>query len=132
MERPFRRDLTGIDKGSLEVAMATAFMTTSTVPFPGKEQKALEFAAQSVEFWSKQAAEDRCTEPEWFFFPNGVGHLMVKGDRADLEEVLNSDEGRRLMRRGLLLLEGWQFALGDTGTGAERFLAEYVAELSTA
>jgi hypothetical protein len=53
----------------------------------------LDFAAQSVEFWSKQAAEGRCTEPEWFFFPDGVGHLMVEGDRADREEVLNSDQG---------------------------------------
>ena len=112
--------------------MDTAFMTTWTVPFPGREQKALEFAAQSVEFWGKQAADGRCTEPEWFFFPDGVGHLMVKGDRAALEEVLNSDEGRRLMRRGLLLLQGWQYALADTGIGAERFLAEYVDELATA
>ena len=112
--------------------MDTAFMTTWTVPFPGREQQALEFAGQSVEFWGKQAAEGRCTEPEWFFFPDGVGHLIVKGDREALQDILNSDEGRRLMRRGLVLLQDWQYALGDTGSGAERFLAEYTAELTTA
>ncbi len=110
--------------------MDAAFMATWRVPFPGREQKALEFAAQSVEFWGKQAADGRCTEPEWFFFPDGVGHLMVKGDRVVLEDVMNSDELRRLLARGALLLQDWQYALGDTGSGAERFMADYAAELA--
>ena len=37
--------------------MDAAFMTTWTFPFPGREQQALEFAAQSVQFWSRHAAE---------------------------------------------------------------------------
>jgi hypothetical protein len=111
--------------------MDTAFMTTWTVPFPGREQQALEFAAQTMEFWAKRTADGDCTEPEWFFFPDGVGHLIVKGDRAVLEAILDSDDGRRMMRRGLLLLQDWQYALGDTGSGAERFLADYTAELAT-
>jgi hypothetical protein len=36
------------------------------------------------------------------------------------------------MRRGLLLLRDWKHALGDTGSGAERFLADYTAERPSA
>jgi hypothetical protein len=111
--------------------MDAAFMTTWKVPYPGREQQALEFAVQSAEFWGKQAADGRCTEPEWFFFPEGVGHLMVKGDRVVLEELVNSDDVRRLLARGMLLLQDWQYALGDTGSAAERFITDYAAELAS-
>ena len=77
--------------------MDAAFMTTWTFPFPGREQQALEFAGQSAQFWSRLAAEGRCTEPEWFFFPDGINHLMVKGERRVLEELLDSDETRRIL-----------------------------------
>jgi hypothetical protein len=106
-------------------------MTTWTVPFQGRQQQALGSAAQTVELWGKHAADGRRTAPEWFFVLDGVGHLPVKGDRAVLEAILRSDESRRMMRRGLLLLQDWQYALGDTGSGAERFLADYTTELAS-
>ena len=87
-----------------------------------------EFAAQSVEFWSRQAAEGRCTEPEWFFFPDGVNHLMVKGDRRVLEELLDGDEARRILARGSLLLRDWHHGLGDTGGAAKRYIDDWAAE----
>jgi hypothetical protein len=93
--------------------------------------KALELGAQSGEYWGKQAAEGRCTAPEWFFFPNGAGMWMVKGERRVLEELLNSDEARRLLVRGSLLLEDWQFTFAETGSRAERFMGQYAAELET-
>jgi len=111
--------------------MDAVFMTSWTVPFPGREHKALEFGVEAVEFWSKQAADGRCTEPEWFFFPEGVGHFLVKGDRVALEEILDSDEGRHMLRRGVLLMQDWKYALGDTGSAAERFMADYGAELAS-
>ena len=110
--------------------MDAAFMTTWTFPFPGREQQALEFAAQSVQFWSRQAAEGRCTEPEWFFFPDGINHLMVKGDRRVLEELLDSDETRRILARGSLLLQDWHHGLGDTGGAAKRYIDDWAAELA--
>jgi hypothetical protein len=112
--------------------MDAAFMSTWTFPVPGREQRALEFAAESAAFWSRQAAEGRCTEPEWFFFPDGVNHLMVKGHRRVLEELLDTDETRRILARGSLLLQGWHHALGDTGTGAKRYIDDWAAEVTTA
>ena len=111
--------------------MDAAFMTTWTFPIPGREQKALEFAAQSVEFWSRQAAEGYCTEPEWFFFPDGVNHLMVKGERVALEGLLNRTETRRVLARGCLLLQDWHYGLGDTGSGAKQFIDDWAAELAS-
>ena len=110
--------------------MDAAFVTTWKVPFAGREQKALEFAAQAEEFWGKQAAEGRCTTPEWFFFPNGMGMWMIKGDRAVLAELVNSDEARRLLVRGNLFLEDWQYTFADTGSAAEQFMATYATELA--
>jgi len=111
--------------------MDTAIVTIWKIPFPGREMKALEFAAQAAEYWGKQAAEGRCTSPEMFFFPNGVGMWMVKGERQDLEILISGDEARRLLVRGSLLLEDWQFTLAEAGSGAERYLGQYAAELAT-
>ena len=111
--------------------MDAAFVTTWRVPFPGREQKALELAGESAEFWGKQAAEGRCTAPEWFFFPNGVGMWMVKGERTVLEGLVNSDEARRLLVRGNLFLQDWQYTFAETGSAAEQFMAAYAAELAS-
>ena len=110
--------------------MDAVFMSTWTFPFPGREGRALVFAAESVEFWSRQAAQGRCTEPEWFFFPDGINHLMVKGDRRTLEELLDEDETRRIFARGSLLLQDWHYGIGDTGTAAKRYIDDWAAELA--
>jgi len=110
--------------------MDTAFVTTWKIPFPGREMKALELGAQSGEYWGKQAAEGRCTAPEWFFFPNGTGMWMVKGERRVLEDLVNGDEVRRLLVRGSLLLEDWQYMFVETASGAERLMGQYAAELA--
>jgi hypothetical protein len=105
--------------------MDTAFVISWKVPFPGREKQALELAAQAEEYWGKQASEGRCTAPEWFFMPSGWAMWMVKGEHQVLEELIRSDEARRLLARGTLLLEDWQYALAETGSGAERFMADY-------
>ena len=111
--------------------MDTALVITWKVPFPGRERRALELAAQSEDYWGKQAAAGRCTSPEWFFLPNGVGMWMMKADRAVLEELLASTEARRLLVRGSLLLEDWQYALADTASRAQQFMENYATELET-
>ena len=110
--------------------MDSAFVVMWKVPFPGREQKALELGVQAEEFWGKQAAEGRCTAPEMFFFPNGLRMWMVKGEREVLEKLVASDEARRLLVRGNLFMQGWEYSLVDTGTAGERFLAEWAEELT--
>ena len=111
--------------------MDTAFVTTWKVPFPGREKNALEFATLAEEFWGKQAAEGRCTTPEWFFFSDGTGMWMVKGEREVLEDLVNTDEVRRLLVKGTLFMQDWKYGFAETGSAAERFIGDYAAELAT-
>ena len=107
--------------------MDTAFVITWTTPFAGREEQALGLGAEADEYWGAQAKDGRCTEPEWFFFGNGVGMWMVKGDRHVLEELADSDTARRLLAKGSLLLQNWQASFAHTGAGAERYLGEYAS-----
>lgn len=111
--------------------MDTAFVITWSVPFPGRERQALELAGESEEFWGKMAAEGRCSQPEWFFFPNGTGMWMVKGEAQQLWELAESQEGRRLRTRGALLLQDWRYSFAESGAGAQRFMTEYAAALDS-
>ena len=110
--------------------MDAAFVVMWKVPFPGREQKALELGAQSEEFWGKQAAAGRCTRPEYFFLPNGLRIWVVKGEREVLDKLVQSDEARVLLVRGNLLMQDWQYTLADTGSAGEQFLAEWANEVS--
>ena len=108
--------------------MDTAMILTWTTPFPGREKKALEFGAEAEEFWGKQASAGRCTPPEWFFLPNGTGMWIIKGDRDVLEGLLAEGQGRKLLVKGGLLLQNWQWTLAETGGAAEKYLGDYSAE----
>lgn len=105
--------------------MNTALIISWKAAIPGREQKALEFAADADEYWGKQASQGRCTSPEWFFLPTGGGIWMVKGDRKVLEDLVAADDSRRLLARGALLLEDWQYLLAEAGSGAEQFMKDY-------
>ena len=107
--------------------MDTALIITWKIPFPGREKQALEFAADADSFWGKQAADGKCTSPEWFFLSSGMGMWMVKGERRVLGELVASEEATHLLVRGNLLLQDWQYTLADTGSAAERFMGEYAS-----
>lgn len=112
--------------------MDTAFIITWKAPYPGREAGALELAVESNEYWGKLAADGKCTPPEWFFLPTGTGMWIVKGDRRVLEELVETDEARRLITKGTLLLDDWQWCLARTGGAAEQFIGEYAAAAQAA
>jgi hypothetical protein len=105
--------------------MDTALVISWKVPFPGREKQALGLAAEADEYWGKLAAEGKCTQPEWFFMPDGWGMWMIKGERRILEELLQSEPSRRLRAKGALLLDAYTWALAETGAGAQRFMTDY-------
>lgn len=109
--------------------MDSALIITWKVPFPGRERHALQLAAEAGEHWGALAAEGKCTTPEWYFLPTGWGMWMVKGERRVLLDLLEADESRRLLARGALLLEDWQWTLAEAGAGAERYMGEYAREI---
>jgi len=107
--------------------MNAALVVTWKVPFPGRERQALGFAAESNDYWGNLAAEGKCTAPEWYFLPDGWAMWIVRGERQALDELVAAEQTARLLARGLLLMDGWQYRLADTGSGAERFLTAYTA-----
>ena len=93
---------------------------------PGREMKALEFAAESAEFWGKLAAEGKCTVPEQFISPaTGRGYWFVKGDREVLLQLQDTDEVKALSVKGKALLQGytWEFVLSEEEV--DTFFANY-------
>ena len=105
----------------------SAFVITWRSPFPGREGSALAYAADADVHWSKQAAEGRCTEPEWLFHPDGWGMWMVRGVHEELDRLVQQDESKMLIARGTLLLDGFQYAIAPAGRGADRYVTNYAA-----
>lgn len=112
--------------------MKAALVATWRDPKPGREQKALEYATEVADFWAKRAEEGRSSTPDMFLSP-GTGHgiWFVKGDRSDLEEVMESPEGMLMLAKGDILLEDftWEIQLADESVRA--FFDEYAHALQT-
>lgn len=107
--------------------MDSALIVRWSVPVPGRERRALELAAESNDFWGKQAADGRCTVPEWFFAPDGAGTWIVRGERNVLEVLAFNGQGRTILAKGQLLLQDWTVVLAMTGRGAEQEMATWAA-----
>jgi len=105
--------------------MKYAYVVTWTTPVPGREELALEFGLEVAEYWGKFAAEGKCTEPEFFFFPDGHGMWIVKGEFETLEHLWMTDKAQYLLVKGRWLLEefGYEFVL--TGDAAEHYMTRY-------
>lgn len=110
--------------------MRTAFIATWTQPFPGREQKALEYGAEVMDFWGKQAADGSCTAPELFFSEHGTGLFMVKGDRDTLEKIHFSEPGQELFAKAQLLLNDFSVDWYATGADADAYMGVYAKELA--
>ena len=109
--------------------MQAAMVVTWTHPIAGREQKALEYAAEVQDFWGKQAREGRCSEPQMFFSERGTGLWIVTGEREALMQVHDSDESRLLTMKGELLLEAFSADIVYTGDGALDYMKRYGSAL---
>ena len=105
--------------------MQYAYVVTWNGAVPGREMKAIEYGAEVQEYWGKLAAEGQCSEPEMFFFPDGHGMWMVKGEFETLEQLWYTDERQRLVVKGRWLLEDFGYELVQTGNAADQYLAVF-------
>jgi hypothetical protein len=102
--------------------MKYAYVVTWKGAVHGREMKALEYGAEVQEFWGKFAAEGKCSEPEMFFFTDGRGMWMVKGEFQTLETLWFSEDAQRLLTKGSWLLEDFGYDLVLTGDSADQYL----------
>jgi hypothetical protein len=110
--------------------MQFAMVVTWNQPVPGREDKALAYGAEVMEFWGKRASEGKCSEPELFFSDRGTGLWMVKGDWDTLKQIHDTDEGRQLTLKGGLLLEGFCLDFFYAGDDAADYMTRYATALS--
>ncbi len=107
--------------------MDAAFVVTWTQPVVGREKQALDYALEVNEYWGKHAADGKCSEPEMFFFPDGHGLWLVKGDHDQLLALYEADATVRLICKGALLLADLTYQFVKTGRAAEEYLLTYAA-----
>ncbi|HEX6246569.1 MAG TPA: hypothetical protein VFZ64_01745 [Nocardioidaceae bacterium] len=96
--------------------MKVALMVTYEGAYPGREHKAFELGAEIDAFFGKMAAEGKCSAAQQFISPaTGKGLWLVKGDRATIEEILDTEEAKLLDARCTVLLRHytWELVLAD-------------------
>jgi hypothetical protein len=102
--------------------MRYAYVVTWKRAVYGREQLALEYGHEVQEYWSKLATAGKCTQPETFFFPDGHGMWMVKGDFETLERLWMTDEAQHMLVKGRWLLEDFGYEFVRTGDAADQYM----------
>lgn len=113
--------------------MRFAYVVTWKGAITGREKLSLDYGFEVQEYWGKLAADGKCTEPEMFFFPDGHGMWMVKGEFETLERLWMTDEAQHLLVKGRYVLEDFGYEFVRTGDSADQYMmlfAEIGAELA--
>ena len=88
----------------------------------GRETLSLDYGLEIKEYWTKLAAEGKCSPPELFFFSDGHGLWMVKGDIDSLWSIHIEEATQRLVAKGQLLLQDFTFDFVSTGKDGEAYM----------
>jgi hypothetical protein len=88
----------------------------------GREKLALDYGLEVKEYWTKLAAEGKCSPPELFFFSDGHGLWIVKGDIDSLWSIHVEEATQRLVTKGQLLLQDFAFDFVTAGKDAEAYM----------
>ena len=106
-----------------------ALVSTWGAPIPGREAKSLEVFMEFLQYWGKQAAEGKVSEPETYFTADGSGGLaLVRGKTDVLSELWLSDESLKLLGRAQLIVQDLKVHLyvGGTDEEIQRGTSEFV------
>jgi hypothetical protein len=107
--------------------MDAALVVIWTAPIPGREKMALDYGTEVGEYWGKLATEGKCSPPEMFFFSDGHGLWMVKGDIDALWSIHVQEATQRLVTKGRLLLEDFAYDFATTAKSADEYMLNYAA-----
>jgi hypothetical protein len=116
------------------MARDAALVTTWGVGIPGREGKGLEVFMDAVTFWGKQAADGRCSPPEVMFAEDGSnGMLIVRGRSDALREIIESEEGEKLIAKAQMIVQDlkshWYYTGDEEMQRGTRIFAEAGNEL---
>ena len=98
------------------MARDAALVSTWQSTVRGREAKALEVFMEFLQYWGKQAAEGKCSQPETFYnYDGSEGMTIVRGRSDALMEMWESDEAQKLISKGQLIVDGLKAHLYYTG-----------------
>lgn len=107
--------------------MKAASVAIWSNPFPGREKEATAFGRESDDFYGKKASDGLCTQPTWFWGPNGKDIWFIEGEFENLLAILAEPEAQRLLVKARLLLQ--DFTWGFYQVGREEMFVPYEEEL---
>lgn len=116
--------------------MDAALVCTWTTPFPGREDAALEVAAEATEFFDKLAIEGHSEKVEWYIStPAPFSFIMIRGEYDFLVGLLDDEGFLRLQIKASWALSDYGYHVYRTGDRAEQLMGwfgETIGELATA
>jgi hypothetical protein len=95
----------------------------------GRESKAVEVFNESIEYYTKLQQEGKLESFEpWFLTPHGgdlAGFILLRGERAQLDEILNSPEFESLQARVGLIVDRLGIVPAATGDSLARLMGQF-------
>jgi hypothetical protein len=102
--------------------MKAAWISRWTRPTPGRETKALEVFMESMEFWDKRIAEGQIEGRDVCVSPAGPGMVIVKGERAALSAIMDTEDYLRLVAKIDLNVDGVEGEMMLTGESVDTLI----------
>jgi hypothetical protein len=95
----------------------------------GRESKAVEVFNESIEYYGKLQQEGKLESFEpWFLTPHGGdldGFILLRGERAQLDEILRSPEFESLQARVGMIVDRVGVVPAATGESLARLMGQF-------
>ena len=97
------------------------------VPVPGRETAAVQNFADAQTYFGKLAADEKC-EYDLYQYADGGGMMIVKAESpADLQTMLEADEGRKLLAVATYTSLGFGYRMAFTGEALGDAMSRWVS-----
>src|SRR5215210_3611413 len=95
----------------------------------GREEKAVEVFNESVEYYGRLQQDGKIEGFEaWFLAPHGgdlTGFFLLRGERAQLDEILRDPEFERLQTRASMIVDRTGTIPAYTGEALGRLMGQF-------
>lgn len=88
--------------------MKAAMVVSWTGIRTGREGMAADYGREVDEYWSKLAAEGKCSQPKWFWALKGPSYWIVEGEYEELLMLSSTPEAQKLSLKGPFITEDFE------------------------
>lgn len=94
---------------------------------PGKELESIRYGRDVDEYFLARAREGACTEPTWLWSSKGQSIWFIQGEAPAIFELSMREDVRKMLMKGSMLLEGFNYETCMVGRDEMLSLFEQVA-----